>query len=66
MLHFALTYFEDLTLGQEAKISTTVTNSDVLGFAEISGDTNPVHLDADYVATTIFKQRIVQIGRAHV
>ena len=59
MLHFALTYFEDLSLGQEAKISTTVTDADVVGFAEISGDTNPVHLDADYASTTIFKDRIV-------
>ncbi len=59
MLHFALTYFEDLSLGQEAKISSTVTEADVAGFAEISGDTNPVHLDAEYAASTIFKERIV-------
>ena len=59
MLHFALTYFEDLSIGQEAKISTTVTDADVVGFAEISGDTNPVHLDSEYAATTIFKDRIV-------
>lgn len=59
MLHFALTYFEDLSIGQEAKISTTVTDADVVGFAEISGDTNPVHLDPEYAATTIFKDRIV-------
>jgi len=59
MLHFALTYFEDLSLGQQAKISSTVTEADVAGFAEISGDTNPVHLDAEYAATTMFKERIV-------
>ena len=32
--------------------------ADIVAFAAISGDTNPVHLDAAYAATTIFKQRI--------
>ena len=27
-------------------------------FAAVSGDVNPVHLDADFAATTMFKQRI--------
>lgn len=52
------TYFEDLKLGQEASLTKTVTEKDIVGFAEISGDRNPVHLDAAYAAKTMFKERI--------
>ncbi len=48
-------YFEDLSVGQEASISNTVTADVIRGFADVSGDHNPVHVDADYAATTIFK-----------
>ena len=40
-------YFEDLELGMEASFAKTVTAADILAFAEITGDWNPVHLDAD-------------------
>ena len=53
-----ITYFEDLAVGQEASISKTVGEADIVAFADVSGDRNPVHLDADYAATTMFKQRI--------
>ncbi|MGI9403174.1 MAG: MaoC family dehydratase, partial [Hyphomicrobium sp.] len=51
-------FFEDLSLGQEASLSNTVSEADIVAFADISGDRNPVHLDADYAATTMFKERI--------
>lgn len=51
-------FFEDLTIGQSATASRTVSEADVVAFAAVSGDANPVHLDADYAATTPFKQRI--------
>ena len=51
-------YFEDLAVGQAATFSKTVTEADIVLFAGVSGDTNPVHLDAEYAATTIFKGRI--------
>lgn len=53
-----ITYFEELAVGQEASISRTVTDGDIVAFAEVSGDKNPVHLDAAYAATTMFKERI--------
>jgi 3-hydroxybutyryl-CoA dehydratase len=53
-----ITYFEDLKVGQEASLSKTVTEADIVGFADISGDRNPVHLDAAYAASTMFKERI--------
>jgi 3-hydroxybutyryl-CoA dehydratase len=52
------TYFEDLVLGQSATFSKTVTEADIVLFAGVSGDTNPVHLDAEYAAGTMFKSRI--------
>lgn len=51
-------YFEDLELGMEASMLRTVSESDILGFADITGDKNPVHIDADYAAKTMFKERI--------
>lgn len=51
-------FFEDLSVGQEASLCKTVTEADIAAFAEISGDKNPVHLDAQYAAGTIFKERI--------
>jgi 3-hydroxybutyryl-CoA dehydratase len=51
-------YFEDLSVGQEVSISNTVTADVIVAFADVSGDRNPVHVDADYAATTMFKERI--------
>ncbi len=51
-------YFEDLEVGQEASMSRTVSEADIVAYAALSGDYNPVHLDQDYAAKTIFKERI--------
>lgn len=51
-------YFEDLEVGQEASMSRIVSEADIVAYAALSGDYNPVHLDADYAAKTIFKERI--------
>ena len=51
-------YFEDLSVGQEASISNTVMADVISAFAAVSGDRNPVHVDADYAATTMFKEPI--------
>jgi 3-hydroxybutyryl-CoA dehydratase len=51
-------YFEDLELGMEASMSKTVTMDDIETFAGVSGDYNPVHLDPEYAANTIFKEII--------
>ncbi len=52
-------YLEDLEIGMEARYSRTISDTDVVLFAGISGDDNPVHLDEDYARTTPFKGRIV-------
>ncbi len=51
-------YFEDLEVGQEASMSRIVSEADIVAYAALSGDYNPVHLDPDYAAKTIFKERI--------
>lgn len=51
-------YFEDLEPGMEASFQKLVTEADITAFAEVTGDKNPVHLDADYAAGTMFKERI--------
>jgi 3-hydroxybutyryl-CoA dehydratase len=51
-------YFEELSVGMSESYTRTVSDADIRHFAEISGDTNPVHLDDDFAATTRFEQRI--------
>ncbi|HEX9412005.1 MAG TPA: MaoC family dehydratase [Ktedonobacterales bacterium] len=46
-------------LGTRATITRTITDDDVRHFARLTGDTNPVHLDSDYAATTRFGEPIV-------
>jgi 3-hydroxybutyryl-CoA dehydratase len=50
--------FEDLYLGMEAAYSRIVTESDIAIYAVLTGDNNPLHLDAEFAAGTIFKTRI--------
>ena len=51
-------FFEDLAVGMEASYAKKITNEDILAFADLSGDVNPVHLSDDFAAGTIFKKRI--------
>jgi 3-hydroxybutyryl-CoA dehydratase len=51
-------YLEDLETGMTAVYAKTVTEADIVMFAGISGDTNPVHLDALFAEQTPFKGRI--------
>ena len=51
-------YLEDLTIGMESSYQKTITETDIDAFAALTGDTNPVHLDSEYAATTPFKARI--------
>ncbi len=51
-------YLEDLAVGMSASFSKTVTEADIILFAGVSGDTNPVHLNQVYAESTMFKGRI--------
>src|SRR5258708_33866959 len=50
---------EDLSVGMSAVYARTVTETDIVLFAGISGDNNPVHMNEVYAQSTIFKSRIV-------
>lgn len=50
--------FDELTLGQTASFSKTITEADILLFCAVSGDTNPVHIDAEAAKGSIFGERI--------
>ena len=52
-------YLEDLSIGMDAIFAKTITEADVLMFAAVSGDTNPLHLNAEFAEKTRFQQRIV-------
>lgn len=51
-------YLEDLKVGMTDIFAKTVTEADIVAFAGVSGDTNPVHLDAEFAQKTMFKERI--------
>ncbi len=51
-------YFEDLAEGMTASYAKTVTDADIVLFAGVSGDTNPVHLNDEFARETMFKGRI--------
>ena len=50
--------FEELVVGKTAEYSRTVSNADVMKFAEITGDFNPVHVDEIAAAKSRFGGRI--------
>jgi 3-hydroxybutyryl-CoA dehydratase len=51
-------FIEDLEVGMTDSYGKTVTEADVVMFAGISGDTNPVHLNQNFAEQTMFKGRI--------
>jgi acyl dehydratase len=52
-------FFDDVTVGQEWKsLGRTVTQADIVNFAGISGDFNPIHMDHEFARSTPFQQPI--------
>lgn len=50
--------YEDVMIGETASRSRMITEKDIIAFAELIDDSNPVHLDAEYAKTTMFGERI--------
>ncbi len=48
-------FIEQLSVGETAESLNTVTLAHIHAFAGVSGDHNPVHLDAAFAATSVFK-----------
>ncbi len=51
-------FFEDLKIGMSAAYARTIGPADLVMFAGISGDTNPMHLNEEYAAATMFEGTI--------
>jgi acyl dehydratase len=52
-------YFEEIEIGEEYESpGRTVTESDIVLFAGLSGDYNILHTDAEFMKTSIFGERI--------
>jgi 3-hydroxybutyryl-CoA dehydratase len=50
--------FAELAVGMTVSIQNTVSEQDVIDFARVSGDHNPLHMDEEYAKTTQFSGRI--------
>ena len=50
--------YEDIQIGDTDSFTKTITEYDIVQFARLTGDFNPVHLDHEYAKTTPFKERI--------
>ncbi|HEV3203131.1 MAG TPA: MaoC/PaaZ C-terminal domain-containing protein [Gemmataceae bacterium] len=52
-------YFDDVQIGQEwESLGRTVTETDIVNFAGLSGDFNPIHMDHEFAKTTVFRRPI--------
>lgn len=57
-LALQMLYFEDLSVGLTEVLAKTIDSADVVGFAEVTGDRNPIHLSEHFAARTPFGTRI--------
>ena len=48
----------ELTVGQSAETAKTITEADIMSFAQVTGDFNPVHIDAEAAKASPFGERI--------
>src|SRR5215831_13920120 len=51
-------FFDDLKVGMTERLKKTIAASDVVGFAQLTGDRNPIHLSEHFAARTSFGGRI--------
>ncbi len=50
--------YDEIKIGDEASLSRTITEAHIVNYAGITGDMNPVHVDAEYAKQTMFGERI--------
>lgn len=58
ILSLQMLFFEDLSVGMTETLRKTVNSDDVVGFAAVTGDRNPIHLSEHFAAKTPFGTRI--------
>lgn len=62
-------YYEDFEVGAEYETpGRTITESDIVQFAALTGDWNPVHTDEEYCKHTFYGQRIAHgmLGMSYI
>ncbi|MEK3934838.1 MaoC family dehydratase [Sporosarcina sp. FSL W7-1349] len=50
--------YDEIRIGDRASFTKTVSEYDVYQFAGVTGDFNPIHVDAEYAKNSVFKERI--------
>jgi 3-hydroxybutyryl-CoA dehydratase len=50
--------YEDIKIGEEASLTRTITETHIVLYAGLTGDMNPVHMDAEQAGQSMFKERI--------
>ena len=50
--------YDDITIGDKATFTKSITDDVIQSFATFTGDVNPIHLDKEFASTTMFQQRI--------
>jgi len=50
--------WEDYEIGQSSSFTKTITEEDVMKFAEVTGDYNPIHVNPDYAKTQMFGKQV--------
>jgi 3-hydroxybutyryl-CoA dehydratase len=58
VLALRILHFEDLAVGMTETLSKTISSDDVVGFATLTGDRNPIHLSEHFAARTTFGGRV--------
>ena len=50
--------YDEIKIGDDASLSRTITEAHIVNYAGVTGDVNPVHVDAEYAAKSMFGERI--------
>ena len=54
-------YFEEFVLGAtHTSAERLISEADIFAFSDLTGDHNPLHLDAEFASHSVFGQRIAQ------
>ena len=48
--------YDEISVGQSARLVRTLTLQDIQAFAAVSGDTNPAHLDTEFASASLFHE----------
>jgi 3-hydroxybutyryl-CoA dehydratase len=49
---------DEIAMGEKASVTRTISEADVLQFADLTGDRNPVHIDEEYARQSMFGARV--------